>query len=308
MSNYTELIENLNEFKYNQFRRKQKSITSLFPKFYDRVAKVEQAGGMRLVNQFPDLWQFKVHSGTKQGVRYDVYLRFKNLEEILPKYISDQNLWNKEKTDIDYKKVAAEILNNLDLDSDCSCQADSYYGGEYIKTQRQAQYGDQENRPPRIKNPRQYGILCKHGEFVFEALPMYTTTFATFLKRFWKKEIDGIVQEIIGREEMEIKPEIPKELQKEVGKAKQFIQRGEEPETLAKAKREIGKMVQPEKPGKPIVFKEKPKTPGELAKSKKEKEEIQKLEDELRRTSSPAIQRELQKKLQRYFEVKPQTK
>jgi cytochrome c556 len=316
MTNYTSLLDNLNELKYGGFLRKQRSVPKLFPTFYDRVIKVEHAGKIKLINQSLDLWTFRVPSATRPGFRYNVYVKFKNIEEILPKYVSDKHLWNEDKTDVDYKKVAAEVLNNLDLESDCTCAADLYWGPEYIKTQRHAQYGDQENRPPKIRNPRQYGIVCKHGQVVFDALPMYTTTFAKFLQKFWSKEIERIVGELRSEEEVVIKPEISKELGKEVDKVKKFI-KGREPEEvpeeemgmakpeITRTKKEIGKMIKPEKPRKTTITKEKPKTHEELAKEKNEKAEINKLEDQLRRTTSPAIQKMLRDKLKKYFEIKP---
>jgi hypothetical protein len=194
---YSTLIEQIiQELAYNGIMRKQASIGKLFPTFPARVRAVAAAGGATLTEQLPETWHFKVPSSGKSnnGVDYDVYIRFANLDEMIKKYAPDRRLWNKAGSFVDYRLLASEILNNIDIETDCSCPADLYYGAEYIKTQRTAQYGRQENRPPKIRNPHQYGALCKHGELVFEVLPAYTTTFASFLKRYWSEEVVDAIE------------------------------------------------------------------------------------------------------------------
>jgi hypothetical protein len=142
----------------------------------------------------PEVWHFKVPSGTKPGIKYDVYVRFRNLEEMIKKYAPDKRLWNKARTTVDLRLLASEIMNSIDIETDCACPADLYWGPEYIKTQRQAQYDHEENRPPDIRNPHQYGALCKHGQLVFEVLPMYLGTFASFLKEYWIDVIENAVE------------------------------------------------------------------------------------------------------------------
>ena len=183
----------LNELTYNGFVRKQKSVTSLFPTFHQRVAAVASRGGIELMSQFPEVWQFKVSSGTKPGVRYDVALKFKNIPEMIKKFASDRRLWNKAGTNVDLRLLSSEILNNVDMEADCSCPADTFWGPEYIKTKRDAQFGDKEYRPPDVRNPRQYGIICKHSHEVFADLPMYNSTFANHLKSFYSKDIANAV-------------------------------------------------------------------------------------------------------------------
>lgn len=498
MTNIFEYL-NLNELKYNAFLRKQKSVTKLFPTFYNRVKKVEEKGGIRLVTQLPELWQFKVHSGTKEGVTYDVYVKFQNVLEVLKKYVVDQRLWNKEKTAVDYKKLSAEIMNNLDLESDCSCPADclvadtkipllngktltiaellqeydkdkefwvysvnekgnfipgkakhlgiigqvdklikitldndkyfectpnhlimlrngiykkaseliineslmplnnvrmqvyqkeyhqsnkekrnhkvknieiinlevpvdvydifvedsnnfllecgnivhnSFYGDEYMKTQRGAQFGDQENRPPRVKNPRQYGLICKHSQLVFDALPIYVTTFASFLKKFWKKDIEEIVSNIVVKEvpkttvskekpEVIIPGEEPEvvtpEREPEVKTSKIPVGgKDEEPEIitpkeLVKAKKEIGKMITPkavkkEPTVKPVIPTSMRKTADQIKQAAKKmdkvtepekisKEEMETILKKLQKSKDPKEQLKLRKQLQKFMEI-----
>jgi len=192
------------ELNYNGLMRKQASIGRLFPTFGQRVRKVASRGGVTLVEKLPHTWHFKVASVTtadktgNPGLQFDVYIRFVNLDEVIKQYAGDKKFWNDKKTDVDYRLLSSELMHRVDIETDCSCPADLYWGAEYIKTQRDAQYDHGEFRAPDIRNPKQYGALCKHGELVFEVLPMYVSTFASFLKEFWSEEIQDAVN-TVGR-------------------------------------------------------------------------------------------------------------
>lgn len=205
MSLFTKLTETiqvrLNELDYGGFKSKQKSITKLFPKFPERKKAIYNNGGIRLSEQFPELWWFKVHSGTKEGVEYDVYLHFKNLLPTIQQFVGNKELWTKDQTSVNYNLLAPEVFNVVDFAMDCSCPADLYWGPEYQKTQKQAQFGDQENRPPKVRNPKQYGLVCKHQDDVLERLPFYTGDFAKFLKTFYDKDVQKMFQEILDKQE-----------------------------------------------------------------------------------------------------------
>jgi len=189
----------INELRYNELMRKSRNIGRLFPRFRQRVQGVANQGGVRLADMLPETWHFIVPSETKQSVSYDVYIRFKNMDEMIKKYASDRRLWVENEERVDYQQLAAEILNNVDLEADCACKADTYWGGEYIRTTRDAQYGRQEWRPPVERNPHEYGAFCKHAQLVFEVLPMYTTTFSSYLRRYWHEEIVD-VEELTKKE------------------------------------------------------------------------------------------------------------
>ena len=195
--NYQRLLE----YTYNSMLRKQGSVTKLFPKFFDRVKAVAGKGGVKLRDIKPELWHFKVASGTKDGVSYDINLHFVNIPELLKKWVPKRSLWLEGKTQINYRKLAPEIINAVDMEWSCSCPADLYWGKKYIRTTKKANFGDAENRPPRIRNPRQYGVICKHGELVLEVLPFYTSTFASTLKDFWAKEIQNIIDAVSKEKE-----------------------------------------------------------------------------------------------------------
>ena len=184
----------INEINFNRLRTKQKSIGKLFPPFKQRVKAVAANGGVQMREMMPEFWHFTVTSGTKEGVKYDVYVEFSNIYEMIKKYAGNKKLWKKDQSGPNYMLLAAEILNSVDMKFSCSCPADLYWGGAYIKTQRDAQFGRQENRPPNIRNPRQYGAYCKHIDLMASVLPNYTSTFASFLKKYWSDEVDNAVE------------------------------------------------------------------------------------------------------------------
>jgi hypothetical protein len=178
------------EYTFKNFLRKQKTVTQLFPKFPERVAAVLKQGGLKLIQTLPNgVWHFKVSSGTQEGVKYDIYLHFKNLEAQLEKWVPVKKLWKKSGTGINIVELAKVIFTDVDLEMDCSCPADLYWGKEYIKTQRGAQYGEPENRRPKIRNPREYGVVCKHAQIVLQSLPFYIITLGNYLKKFYLVKI-----------------------------------------------------------------------------------------------------------------------
>jgi hypothetical protein len=231
MSIFTEILE----YTYNDLRAKQRSIGKLFPAFGDRVKAVANNGGVSMREQMPDYWHFDVASGTKPGIKYDVYLQFLNLEEMIKKYSGDHRLWNKDQTDVDYRLLAAEILNNVDMRTSCSCPATLYWGQDYIRTQVDAQFGKQEERPPNERNPHQYGAYCKHGENVFRVLPAYTSTFASFLKKYWAGEVSDTVE--IAKQEAGIIHGGAEELKRRAEERPVVYTRGGKATTIPKAAR-----------------------------------------------------------------------
>ena len=79
--NFFDLSKNLSELtvdeaNYKQIKRKQKSITRLFPDFKSKVSGIGDKGGLRLKKTTRTKWHFKVHSGTKDDevcYSYGVY-------------------------------------------------------------------------------------------------------------------------------------------------------------------------------------------------------------------------------------------
>jgi hypothetical protein len=269
MSLFTQLLE----ITYNGVMRKQQSITRLFPTFYKRVDKVKQAGRITLVDMYPDVWLFVAPSSSGRG-HYDLHLHFKDIEKQLEKFVPNRKLWNEDETGVDYNKLGPEVMNQVNLEMDCTCPADLYYGPEYIKTQRQAQFGPPENRPPKIRNPKKYGIICKHQQALMDKLPSYNFTFNGFLKKFYSKEIEAIFNKTI---------KLVGGIKKVAGELKGKEKPEEQPQRFGRGGRVI----------------EEPPTEVE-PKIEKLAPEIVKIIDEIPEDMSKMMQGELQKTLKKY--------
>jgi len=169
------------ELTYTELRKKQDDITYLFPSFKDRVKQVSRNGGTRLIKQKGDVWQFKTKSGTDSGVRYDNWVRFKDLDKQIRKFAKDKKVWLSDGSRIDLIKLATKIMMKGDFELFCSCPAYRFWGPAYILTKNKAKYTEPERRLPKIRNPQQRGAYCKHLQIVMEVLPMYIGTLAKYL-------------------------------------------------------------------------------------------------------------------------------
>ena len=180
-----------------QIQRKQQSITQLFPTFFDRTKEVASKGGLKLHDININTWYFRVHSGTESDVWYDDVVYFVNVVPLLSKLVKDQRLWIADGSRIDRSKLARQFLDQVDIKLSCSCPAALYWGSDYILSlnKYRAKYGDPENRSPRIRNPKQYGAVCKHMHNVLRVLPFYVTTITKWLTQFYNKDIAGFEAE-----------------------------------------------------------------------------------------------------------------
>lgn len=179
------------EASANDVRRKHRSIKRLFPDFDDKTKGVEDMGGLRFVEQDPETWKFKIHSGTKKAVWYDAYLHFKNVKPTLERMVKDRRFWVADKTKVDLRKLAKEFMRKADIQLLCSCPADLYYGGQYIRSldKYDAKYMDSEDRPPNVRNPKKYGAVCKHLDRLLKVLPFYSSTLAKWIADFYRRDI-----------------------------------------------------------------------------------------------------------------------
>ncbi len=186
-----DLIDKLVEATASDILRKHRSIKRLFPDFDKKTKGVEDKGGIRLDDQDPETWKFRLHSGTKDDVWYDGYIHFKNVKPTLERLVKDRRFWTADKSRVDLRKLAKEFMNRADIQLFCSCPADLYWGGHYIRSlgKYDAKYTRKETRPPKVRNPRQYGMVCKHLDRLLKAFPFYGSTMAKWLRDFYGKEI-----------------------------------------------------------------------------------------------------------------------
>jgi len=179
--------------------RKQASIYKLFPEFDDRVKAVGRAGGISLDREEPGVMYFKSSSVTQDPGQkiYDIVIRFSDIEKQIKRLAPDMRLWKADKSAIDLRKLAAEIFDDSDVKISCSCPSALYHGFDYIQTKRKSKAGDPETRAPRIRNPHEYGVACKHIQAVRDALPWYKSTLASHLKRYYSKSIASAEKKVL---------------------------------------------------------------------------------------------------------------
>jgi hypothetical protein len=260
---FNDLFEqfDMDEATASQIQRKQKSINRLFPQFPERVKAIQDKGGLRLKNVEQDTWKWKIHSGTKKDVWYDAVVHFKNVEPLLRKLVADRRLWNKDRTKVNLNKLSREFMKRADIQLECSCPAQKYWGGDYVlsRPKYDAKYGDKEDRAPNIRNPKQYGAHCKHLQNLFKALPFYADTMAKWLNDFY--------------------PEMIGEVEKEAGaEAEKFKRAGEE-----LRKRKVAKEEPVRKPERPAKAEEEPRA----AEPRKEPEKEPEREEEPQKEEEP---------------------
>jgi len=175
---------------------KQKSITRLFPPFYARVKAVGAAGGIKLIGEKPGLWHFDVASATTPGKSYDIFVEFSDIEDQIKKHTKNMKLWKADKSGVDLRKLAGEIVKDSDMKILCSCPAFQYWGPAYITTKRGSKYGEPETRPPKKRNPKEYGLGCKHSQQMFDVMPFYKVTMAGHLRRYFAKDVKAAEDEM----------------------------------------------------------------------------------------------------------------
>jgi len=193
-----DLFEKLIEASASDIRRKQKSIKRLFPDFDAKTKGVEDKGGLKLVNQSANRWTFKIHSGTDDSLWYDAYLNFKEVKSTLERMVKDRRLWVSDKSRVDLRKLAKQFMDKVDIQLFCSCKAFQYWGPAHILSLDKYDAmagGRKEVRPPKERNPKKYGMLCKHLDRLLKVLPFYSGTAARWINDFYAEDIKKWEQE-----------------------------------------------------------------------------------------------------------------
>ena len=261
---YQSLTNKLFEVKYKEVADKQKSIVNLFPSFYDRVNKVKEHGGTQLTKTEGEVWTFKVRAGDdarfKRGDVYSVRVFFDGIENSIEEGAKQRGNWTKSGEHLNLSALGAWGINHCDLSFSCNCKASRYWGPNYQRTQVGAELDHDEQRPPDVRNPNQYGINCKHVQNLMDTLQFYSGTFATeILKKYYSKFILDLEKKLLKKKfngatkaKPVAQPETPETNKLDVSKSQQEeeFNQGEPEET---EKEEMAKLK-----GKPQVKKSEP--------------------------------------------------
>jgi len=197
----THIHKAIDEKDYGELKAKQASITDLFPTFYDRVKKVAKKGGVKLYGVEKDEWSFNVSSATIDHVSYRNIVRFRGIEDDIKKQVADKRTWTKDGSKVDRRLLATQILYGTDMELLCVCPAFLYWGSSYILTQRQAKWTNPEDRRPVVRNPKEFGAMCKHMQLVFDVLPFYYQTMAKYITAYYDSVVTQAEEEVRRQEQ-----------------------------------------------------------------------------------------------------------
>jgi len=222
----------ITEETFAAIKNKQRSVTSLFPSFYDRVKKVAGAGGVRVVDMEKGKWTFEVHSSDKP-LWYQDIVEFVEIENTIRDKVLDKRIWKKDGSGVDLRYLAGEVLEEVDVKLFCSCPAFQYWGPAYILTRRRAKHTNPEDRRPVVRNPKEYGAMCKHLQLIFDVLPFYVGTMSKFIKDYYMDIVASAEKEVLGRD-------------KAVKKASSFLAKKKEEEDKKRVEKEQPKLEEPE--------------------------------------------------------------
>jgi hypothetical protein len=188
-----DLIENINEATFGDLKKKQKDITQLFPSFFDRVESVRLKGGVRMVKETKDYWEFQIHSGTKEDTWYTVRVWFKGIPEVLRYASKESGAWKSDQSGVNLSKISRQVFYNCDIKFRCFDPSDLYWGFQYVRSQPDvdAINPPPEDRYPIVRNPRLRGAYCKHVQLLLNLLPMYIGTFSKWLKKYYLSDISN---------------------------------------------------------------------------------------------------------------------
>lgn len=128
----------------------------------------EEVTGLRLENISHDTLHFAITGST--GKRYSNLVCFHEWKSV----IDDHTLTASEAANL--------LISNGNISLHCSCESYLYYGYQYLLTVLDSSVVP-ENRRPRIKNPQERGICCKHLYRTLKALPFINSSIAAEIKR-----------------------------------------------------------------------------------------------------------------------------
>ncbi len=140
--------------------------------FLNQAVRAEELTGIRYVGFEPeDIMNFHINSSnhTKNRIKYTNSFQFDQWEEIGV----DQ--------DFNFMERARLLLWVGDIRMHCTCPSFLYWGYQYMCTVLDAAIYPEE-RFPRIRNPSERGIVCKHLNRVLRVLPFHAGSIAKEIK------------------------------------------------------------------------------------------------------------------------------
>ena len=190
MKKIYDALDFLFEADYSDITAKQANVYKLFPKFAQRIKEIISNGGLRLEKASNVDWLFRVNSGTMPGKSYEYHVEWKDFAKQLGGALKTVPKTKSGRPNL--VQAARSMVFEGDLNMNCSCPAFKYWGPAYIMSKMDAKWGKKENRPPVVRNPNEYGAVCKHGQLVLRVLPFYISNMATRIKESILQEVKFI--------------------------------------------------------------------------------------------------------------------
>ena len=151
-----------------------KDVASLIDgNFLKQKIRAEELSGIRFVGFEPEnVINFHVNSSkhTRNRIRYTNSVLFDQWEEIGVD------------PDLNFNEKSRMLLWVGDIRLHCTCPSFLYWGYQYMCTVLDAAIYPEE-RFPRVRNPSERGIVCKHLNRVLRVLPFHNSQIAAEMKR-----------------------------------------------------------------------------------------------------------------------------
>ena len=144
------------------FESTRKDLLKLADENFLRMGpRSEEVTGLRLEGVQHDTCRFSITGST--GKKYTNLVKFHEWDDVL----MDDSLST--------NQAANLLISSGNISLHCSCESFLYYGYQYLLTVMDASVLP-ENRKPRIKNPHERGICCKHLYRTMKSLPFLNST------------------------------------------------------------------------------------------------------------------------------------
>lgn len=160
-------VAQLNEATYKEIA------TLIDGNFLKQTVRANELDGIRYVGFKPeDVMNFHVNSSEhdENAIKYANSIQFDQWEEI------------GRDPDFNWNERARMLLWVGNIKLHCSCPSFLYWGYQYICTVLDAAIYPEE-RFPRIRNPQERGVVCKHLNRVLRVLPFHSGSIAKELRR-----------------------------------------------------------------------------------------------------------------------------
>ena len=177
------LFESLiNEFTVNDLKKDFKGSSRPHAGLVDRSKAVD----VKLIDISNDgVMKWTAKAVTTSGVdRWDQIVVLKDWEEALN--MEDLNFSER-----------ANLAVFGDLEITCSDPSFLFWGYKYIATQLDYNEGKGENRAPKVRNPNEEGVACKHLIAVLKALPFHISDVASKMKSLKKESFENMIDVLL---------------------------------------------------------------------------------------------------------------